>query len=177
MFGTAKHATMVEIGYLAGTRGQILVNFGGHTLLYNFRRGFKEAYLPVHGSGKHGRDRAGERQAAMHRGSVKVGVLLPSSDGDRRYRRWPSTGSRPHSARDDEGVDCDRAVGAADQRVDVEGVDVLAELAGELGQAGDGADDRGEVGWRRAAGAGEQRGDLELGEQPGGLITVTPAAA
>jgi hypothetical protein len=80
LFGTAKHATMLQIGYLVGTRGRILVKFGGQTLLYNYSRGFNQAYLPVHGSGDSVEiERVSGRMPCI--GSVKAGALLPSTTG------------------------------------------------------------------------------------------------
>jgi hypothetical protein len=80
LFGAAKDATMMQIGYLAGTRGQIVITFGGHTLLYDFSRGFKEVYLPVRGSGSTVEiERVSGPMPCI--GSVRVGSLLPSSTG------------------------------------------------------------------------------------------------
>ena len=47
---------------------------------------------------------------------------------------------------------------------------LVAELGGELGEAGDSADDRAEIGGRGAADAGQQLAHLQPGHQPGRLL-------
>lgn len=80
LLANVQHATMIQIGYLAGSPGQILVNFGGQTLLYNYKQGFKQAYLPVHGSGSTIEiERVSGPMPCI--GSVKAGSLLPSNTG------------------------------------------------------------------------------------------------
>lgn len=80
LLASATRATMMQIGYLAGSPGQILVNFGGQTLLYTYKRGFKEAYLPVHGSGSTVEiERISGPMPCV--GAVRVGSLLPSTTG------------------------------------------------------------------------------------------------
>ena len=64
-------------------------------------------------------------------------------------------------AGDEEGVDGEGAGGGADERVDVEGFDGVAQVAGQAGQAGDGVGDRAEVGGGLAAAPGQHRGDPE----------------
>src|SRR5215469_16659295 len=70
-----------------------------------------------------------------------------------------------------QGVDGHGAFGGADQGVDVEGFDVVAELASELGDACDRGRDRAEVGWGGASGTGQQLGHLESAEQAVGLLS------
>src|SRR5258708_11090273 len=70
---------------------------------------------------------------------------------------------------DDKRVGGDRGMRAANKRVDVEGVDLRTEVAGEFGEAGDGAGNRTEVGWLGAPQAGQQRADLQAVDQGGGL--------
>jgi hypothetical protein len=80
LLSVVKHATMMQIGYLAGASGQILINYGGQTLLYNYPRGFKEVYLPVHGSGSTVEiERVSGPMPCI--GAVRVGSLLPSTTG------------------------------------------------------------------------------------------------
>ena len=79
--------------------------------------------------------------------------------------------------RDGQGVDGDRAVRAADQRVHVQGLEVVAQLHGERGQAGDRPERRrrgrpGARPGRRPAAA-----DPQAGEQLGGQRARPPAAA
>ena len=75
-----QHASILRLGYLAGTRGQVLIQFGGQTLIYYIERGLKAAFLHVHGSG-----RTVVIEAITGRlpciGDVRVGVLLPSGAG------------------------------------------------------------------------------------------------
>ncbi len=74
---TVRHARILRLGYLAGSPGQLFIEFGGKTLLYRYRQGLHEAFLPVAGSGNHVTIEATGRKLPCI-GDVQAGVLLPS---------------------------------------------------------------------------------------------------
>jgi len=70
-------ASIVRLGYLAGSAGQVLVEFGGSAVVYSLQRGLHDAYVTVRGSGSiitvisiNG------RMPCI--GDAEAGVLLPS---------------------------------------------------------------------------------------------------
>ena len=70
----------LRLGYISGSHGQVLVRYGGHTLLYRFRRGLQAGFIPVRGSGNTVEiDRLTGKLPCF--GDVEAGVLLPSSTG------------------------------------------------------------------------------------------------
>lgn len=71
---------ILRLGYLAGSRGQLLLKFGGQTLLYHFSRDLKAAFLPLLGSGATVEiDTLPGKLPCI--GDVKVGFLLSSGAG------------------------------------------------------------------------------------------------
>jgi hypothetical protein len=77
---TVQHAQILRIGYLAGKRGQILIEFAGRTLFYHYRAGLHAAFLAVHGSANSVTIEAVQGKLPCI-GDVKAGVLLPSVNG------------------------------------------------------------------------------------------------
>jgi hypothetical protein len=75
-----QHVRILRLAYLAGSRGQLLLKFGGQTLLYHFSRGLTAGFLPVHGSGNTVEIDAVTGQLPCI-GDVEVGFLLPSGSG------------------------------------------------------------------------------------------------
>jgi hypothetical protein len=74
------HVSILRLGYLAGSRGQLLLKFDGQTLLCNFSRDLKAAFLPLLGSGATLEiDTLTGKLPCI--GDVKVGFLLPSGAG------------------------------------------------------------------------------------------------
>src|SRR5208282_2178278 len=71
--------------------------------------------------------------------------------------------------RDDQDVGGDGAGRGADQRVDVQGVQGVAQVAGEAGQRDDRVGGRVEVGGGLAAGSGQDGGDTQAAEDRPGL--------
>lgn len=73
-------ARILRLGYLAGSRGLLLIKYAGQTILYHFAPGLQAAFLPVHGSANTVEiDRITGKQPCI--GDVQVGFLLPSSTG------------------------------------------------------------------------------------------------
>jgi hypothetical protein len=78
--GYPQHVNILRLGYLAGSHGQLLLNYGGQTLVYKFNPGLRAAFLPVHGSGTTVEiDKVVGKLPCI--GDVKVGFLLPSGSG------------------------------------------------------------------------------------------------
>jgi hypothetical protein len=75
-----QNVSILRLGYISGSQGQLLVKYSGHTLLYEFRRGLQAGFLPVTGSGNTVEiDRVIGKLPCF--GDVEVGVLVPSSTG------------------------------------------------------------------------------------------------
>ena len=72
--------TELKIAYVAGTAGQILLSYAGHTEAMNLRHGLHSAYLPVSGRAKTVTI-TGMTPKQLCVGEVQVGVLLPSATG------------------------------------------------------------------------------------------------
>ena len=103
-----QNVRFLRLGYISGSHGQILVRYGGHTLLYDFRSGLQAGFLPVTGSGNTVEIEQGHGQAAMHRrcrGGRLVAIQYRDGDSCRGGERVAG------SAGDDEGVDGGGAAG------------------------------------------------------------------
>ncbi len=75
-----QHAQILRLAYLAGSRGRLILEFGGQTLVYRYERGLNAAFLPVHGSGHIVTIEATTGKLPCF-GDVEAGVLLPSGAG------------------------------------------------------------------------------------------------
>ena len=78
--GVPSQVTELKLDYVAGTVGQILLTYAGHTEAMNLRHGLHSAYLPV--SGRAGTVTiTGMTPKQLCVGEVQAGVLLPSTTG------------------------------------------------------------------------------------------------
>ncbi len=75
-----QNVSILRLGYISGSRGQLLVRYSGHTLLYRFHPGLQAGFIPVTGS-----DKTVEIDQVIGKlpcfGDVEAGVLVPSSTG------------------------------------------------------------------------------------------------
>jgi hypothetical protein len=75
-----QRARILQLDYLSGSHGQLLLKYAGQTLLYHFNRGLHAAFLPVRGSAQTVEiDSVAGKLPCI--GDVKVGFLLPSGTG------------------------------------------------------------------------------------------------
>ena len=78
---TAASASTLQIGYLSGASGQVLVTYGGRSQVLSFAAGLHDAYVPVQGSSGSVIIISQLRGAMPCIGDAAAGVLLPSSAG------------------------------------------------------------------------------------------------